>query len=344
MRKFWADVAAKLKVPDPASAHYFRVSSLFDAAATLDVGGVAVRRCDPSDAGRLAEVVRARSMFTRGRNDLYAWRASQFAGKTLLQAALDPATDATEAREVADRAERLVFVATTYWLPRNKLHKWLSLTPQAHGEGDLFLRPELQHPSMRSPTGEAPRPIPVDEAFVKRFHRYGFNRIAPRLLRPKGFVAEKADRGLAWLREARVEVQNDAALIKTVIGLEALFVQERGEPLAHTISERLAFLLGRDPGQRAALYRVGKRLYEARSNVVHSGHRERVAAETVEVATTLLLMAAEGLVENAAVLGTKDAARQFFDAMRWSSSAAPPTLPFPAGTVARVLRAAQRNK
>ncbi len=56
-----------------------------------------------------------------------------------------------------------------------------------------------------------------------------------------------------------------------MIGLEALFVQERGEPLAHTISERLAFLLGRDPApERAALYRLGKRLYDARSNVVHS--------------------------------------------------------------------------
>ncbi len=73
-------------------------------------------------------------------------------------------------------------------------------------------------------------------------------------------------------------------------------------------------------------------------------HRERVTAETVEVATSLLLMAAEGLVENADVLGSKDAARQFFDAMRWSSSAAPPTLPFPAGTVARLLRAAQQDK
>src|SRR6266511_4358874 len=270
MRKFWADVAAKLKVPDPASAHYFRVSSLFDAAAALEVGGVAIRRCDPLDAGRLAEVVRARSMFTRGRNDQYAWRASEFGGKTLLQASLDPATDPTEAREVADRAERLVFVATTYWLPRHKLHKWLGLTPQAHGDGDLFLRAELQHPSMRTPSGEEPRPIAVDERFVKRFHKYGFNRVASRLLRPRGFAAEKADRGLAWLREARVEVRNDAALIKSVIGLEALFVQERGEPLAHTISERLAFLLGRDPVQRAALYRIGKRLYDARSNVVHS--------------------------------------------------------------------------
>jgi hypothetical protein len=184
----------------------------------------------------------------------------------------------------------------------------------------------------------------VDERFAKRFHKYGFTRVASRFLRPSGFAAEKADRGLAWLREARVEVQNEAALIKSVIGLEALFVQERGEPLAHTISERLAFLLGRDPAQRAALYRIGKRLYDARSNVVHSGHRERVTAGTVEVATSLLLMAAEGLVENADVLGNKDAARQFFDAMRWSSSAAPPPLPFPAGTVARLLRAAQQNK
>jgi hypothetical protein len=347
-RTYWRSIAAKAKVPDPVAdrcqARFYRVAPMFHAVTALEVATVAIRTFDPAEAGPLADAVRARSAFTRGRGDAYAWQASTFGGRTLLQGAFDPETDAASARAVADRAERLAFVATTYWLPRFRLHKLLALTSRPPGEGDLYLDPGIRHPSMRSPREARAKPIVIDDTFAKRFRRYGFPRVAGRIVRPKGFAAEKVDLAITWLREARVEVHNDAALIKTVIGLEALFVQEKGEPLAHTISERLAFLLGRDPAQRASLYRLSKRFYEARSNVVHSGSRERTPAETVELATQLLLMGAQALAENADAMSSKDASRAFFDGMRWSVSARPPPLPFPAGVVARLLRAAQRPR
>lgn len=344
VREFWANVAAKAHVSDPSSVHYLRITRLFDVVTPLCVGDVALRTFSVPEANALGEELIRRNVYARhGRyTDKYVQQASRFGRESIVHAVLEAAAAPDNAREVSNRAERLVFVATTYWLQRMKLHKRLVLAQQHDSDPDLFLDVGLQHPSMRSRRRADPTRITVDEGFAKRFRRYGFPRVAACLLRPKGFAAEKADRGIAWLREARFEVQNDAAIVKAVIGLEALFVQERGEPLAHTISERVAFLLGRDPAQRAVLYRITKRLYDARSNVVHSGHRERVSADTVEVATRLLLMAAQGLAENAGALSSKDATRQLFEDMRWGTASAPPRLPFPAGTIVSLIRSAKR--
>jgi hypothetical protein len=106
--------------------------------------------------------------------------------------------------------------------------------------------------------------FPVSGAAVRRaFHRLGeflgiesFARAIDRLGRSR-LAASPVDRALDLGIAAEIVLMHDQSPTNTEI--------------AHKIGGRAAWLLGRDPGEREAIFKEMKMLYQARSQAAHSG-------------------------------------------------------------------------
>jgi hypothetical protein len=326
-------------------AHYLRTTGLFHGAQRLNITPWAsVRPFLPEDAQALAAVLAKRNSFARhrGRNDFYTSKAEDFSVQTVVELMIPgvPPVQPSEARVIADRVERLLIAATTHWLPRRKLHSIIGIANIGRGIRDLYIGPGATRLSTRWLENGFGDGLVIDAEFARRWERTGLPAVAAPILRPRGFIPERVDRALAWLNESRLDHHSEAALIKAVIGLENLFVQDKTEPLARTISERIAFVLGRTTEQRAALARVALHLYDLRSRIVHGSSKPKENIDhAVDVASLLLLLAAHALIARAEEMQSKDDVRRWVEQMRWAvgeQEGAP--LPFSTRHVGRVLR------
>jgi hypothetical protein len=296
------------------------------------------------DAEALGAALAKRNPFARhrGHDDFYTSKAEDFSVQTVVELMIPgvPPVPPAEARQIADRVERLLIAATTHWLTRRKLHSIMGIANIGRGVRDLYIGPGATRLSTRGLELWVGDGLVIDADFQRRWERTGLSALAPAILRPRGFIAERVDRALAWLNESRLDHHAEAALIKAVIGLENLFVQDKNEPLARTISERLAFVLGRTADERAALARVALHLYDLRSRIVHGGSRPKESIDdAVDVASFLLLLSAHALIARAGEMQSKDDVRRWVEDMRWAvgdREVAP--LPFSTRHLRRVLR------
>jgi hypothetical protein len=69
----------------------------------------------------------------------------------------------------------------------------------------------------------------------------------------------------------RQEIERDQKLIELVIALETLFSPAREGELRFRIAQRASMLLGKDSEERKTLIKFFKLIYDARSQLVHSG-------------------------------------------------------------------------
>ena len=74
-----------------------------------------------------------------------------------------------------------------------------------------------------------------------------------------------------WLYDARIEVPSPTTFVQTAIALEALYGGTETEPVVETLTNRIAYTLGRAPQERHLLSRQFRAFYKTRSKVVHSG-------------------------------------------------------------------------
>lgn len=69
----------------------------------------------------------------------------------------------------------------------------------------------------------------------------------------------------------KAETERDQKLVELVTALEALFSPNKGGELRFRISQRAAIFLGKEADDRLCLWKFFKRLYDARSQILHSG-------------------------------------------------------------------------
>jgi hypothetical protein len=74
-----------------------------------------------------------------------------------------------------------------------------------------------------------------------------------------------------WLFDAENEVAPAMAFVQVAIGFEALYGGEINDPIKKTLSNRVAYSLGKSPGEREELANLFVDFYDTRSKVVHTG-------------------------------------------------------------------------
>lgn len=75
---------------------------------------------------------------------------------------------------------------------------------------------------------------------------------------------------IEWAFDAGISDNQTVSFVQACIGLEAILGEEAGnEPLTATLSDRCAYLLGRNPRSRKQIREDFKKLYSIRSKVVH---------------------------------------------------------------------------
>ncbi|PMS13646.1 hypothetical protein C0Z18_32375 [Trinickia dabaoshanensis] len=81
--------------------------------------------------------------------------------------------------------------------------------------------------------------------------------------------------GLEWAFDADVERNETQALLNACIGIEAILGKSQETGLTDKLADRCAFMLGRGARQREQIASDFKKIYDARSKVVH-GRRRRL--------------------------------------------------------------------
>ena len=76
---------------------------------------------------------------------------------------------------------------------------------------------------------------------------------------------------IKWIVEGTADYSAASKVVKNVLAMETLLLAGRDRPVASTLAERLALLLGKNKSHRIEIDRVAKRLYRVRSQVVHRG-------------------------------------------------------------------------
>jgi hypothetical protein len=74
-----------------------------------------------------------------------------------------------------------------------------------------------------------------------------------------------------WLFDSEHEVQSATTFVQAAIALESLYGGDVDEPVGKTLSNRLAYALGKSPQEREQLHALFESFYKTRSRVVHSG-------------------------------------------------------------------------
>lgn len=309
-------------------------------SAPLRIGHVLFRHYSTQEAAVLEAKLRSRTVFARHswERDHYAIRARDFADVSILFADVPGwlKLTATEIRDLAQRAERLAFLLEASALSREDLHLKMGVSA-GHGTKDLLLDATLAHVSTKMRKTRVHTGLEITARTVKRLKRVGLETTAVIILERSTETARRVDRSLAWLEESRLDGFADSAVVKTTIGFETLFGYDKSEPLRRLIGERLAFLLGATVVERVALSNFFRRLYDARSDIVHGGSKKSISVN-LDVADRVLLFAAIGIASLAARLPDAEALRNWFDARRWDSSGASPSLPFNQGQVRTLVR------
>ena len=319
--------------------HVLRTSKLFRCDVSMSVGPGRIRGFSEDDARQLAERLRKRNVFSRhaADRDFYTAKAAGFANETVVEFMLSTG-DATVVREMAERVERFAFVAATLWIDRAELHRTLGATDRGAGVQDLVVESSSRLSAKTRRPSSTGRLV-LDAGFEKRFGNHGFPKTADGVVSAADYIGKKVDGALRWLFQSRLEHDAEAAYVKTVIGLETMFVLDQNEAPRQTIADRVAFLLGRDPEQRQRIAKATRDLYDRRSSIVHGGRKAvRVRDKDVDAAERLLLLAAHGLAFQAGNIKDADAHRGLFSDLKWGTKSQPPLLPFPAGDVSRLLK------
>src|SRR5258708_5020475 len=103
------------------------------------------------------------------------------------------------------------------------------------------------------------------------FRQAGFERVSAIL--QKQSLSEFEDRvikAFQWAGRASVEPRREEAFLLCAISLESLLLRKKGKEVTETLALRLAHLIS-SPKTRLMVYRDMKRLYDIRSEIVHSG-------------------------------------------------------------------------
>jgi hypothetical protein len=325
----------------PLTARHVRLSALFEAGSRLELSLATIRRFPQSEATDLHEFLRRRNAHVRHapERDFYASKVSALSDETVIVLDLGPGPHPVdEVREMSFRAELVAFTASALWLRRRELQKALGTQKRTHAYTDLYIEGNATRLSSNTKTRPSPKLLLIDEQFVKRFERNGFTATASSLIAAPTEISRRIAKALDWLGQARLDPDPEAALVKTVTGIEALLILGANERIQRNLVSRTASLLATSQARRQRLRGAVKALYDCRCCIVHGGRNPRRSISN-DVADKLLLLTAHALAAR-----NFTSARAMREALDSDDGSQPRRIrPFPLGVLTRLDKAIERE-
>ena len=334
-----------LGMPEPT--RYMRTSWMLTAESVLTVPEVgAVRFVTAEEVERLSETISKRNVFARHsrENHFYLGRVSELADKTVLEMYLpgNPVEIREHASTQADLLERIAILSSTLYMRREELHRRLGLRTKPRAQYEFSIGPNYRYLTSRSLSEPEVRGVTVDQRFCRRFSRLGFSTLTGFLSRGTEF-AKRTDLSTRWLAASRLETDLNAAVVKTAIALESLLVFSESEPLARSLSERVAFILSPMPDTRVGLSKLLKDFYDVRSGIVHGSakKRKKLSNKLLECVDRLCLLMYLTIAANPKILASEEALPEWCNLQKWGFSSGEIVIPFTSNYLTNALHLAE---
>ena len=290
-----------------------------------------VRIYPEEEAQDLAEIMQKRNVFTRHsyESSFYVSRSKELGNRTVIEIFRkgDPDEIIAESQGVAEITEKIALLSSTLATKRDRFQNLLGIKPRLGGEFNIMVGRDYRY--VRSKCERVPevRGVSINERFCRRFLRCGFPELTHFCL-CSNKLADRVTSAIDWLIESRQEPSLPAALIKTSVALESLLIFDKSEPLAKSLSERIAFILSSEANIREQLSHVVKKFYNERSRVVH-GSKIRVSPQLVEVVDRLAILLCLVIANNSEKWRTGNGLQQWCEAKRWGKETFDICFPFP---------------
>jgi len=334
----------------PGSRYLRCTSMLAQAGAALCLpDGCVVRSFPAREASDLQALLRKRNVFARHswENNFYLKRVGLLAGRTVIEVPADgdPNDVMEQAAAQTDLLEMLAVLCATFATSRPELHRRLGIVARPAGEIDFIHSWDLRYIRSHDRSPRTVEGIPVDGRFVGRFGRVGFPGLYDFCCKPIA-LAPRIRTCLNWLYESRKEINPQAAIVKSVVALETLLISSESEPLARTLSERVAFMLASDPQEREQLCRIIKHIYSIRSGVVHGGRKKMAnfSERNLESLDRLVLLACLTVAANENLWPSMESLCKWCETERWSAPSLQAACPFPRAYLKRALSLGEKRR
>lgn len=325
-------------------SRYLRTTSMLSAHCNLELPSLQsrVRFMTVEETSKLSETARRRNVFARHsrENSFYIQRIRELSDSTVIEVLRpgDPDDMLAEAKAVADLLERLAVLSSTFTLRRADLHRALAIASDRTSSVDVTIGRNFYYLRSSARTVSAPKGVPIDGRFTRRFDRCGFLGLMA-ACRLNGDTARRLEAASLWLFESRREPSDPAAAVKSAIALEALLGANGSEPITRALSERAAFILSRDHIVRSTISRAVREFYGVRSAVVHGrrGHKITlpVMLEGIDRAILLLCLT---IAANLSSWPSTGALVTWCENQKWGAPATAVVRPFPGQYLAGALR------
>ena len=263
-------------------SHFIRTSWKLSAKENFKIGelGVSVRYLDKSEANKLAELVRRKSVLVRlgGAWNFYYQRIQGLGESTVIEVFRKGHPDAVYhcVEQIATVLETVLLLSSSLTMSRKQFQKHLAITTHRHYGYSVTIGPNFYTLRSKATSDESVSGIPLNQRFLNRFLRLKFP-VLVQFCTTDSEIAQRVSSSLGWLLESRQEPSVGAAVVKTAIALESLLIFNETEPLSRSLSERCAFILSQDPSERALISKQVRDFYDIRSGIVHSGRRKNDA-------------------------------------------------------------------
>jgi hypothetical protein len=293
-----------------------------------------IRFLNQVEASGLSETIRKRNVFARHshENSFYIQRINELSNHTVIEVFRpgDPQAIREEVERIASLLERIVLLSSVLIVRKSEFLRNLGISSKPRNELDLIIGSQIQYISSKSRSVYTPSGIRISEKFQKRFLRCGFDKLYDFSL-DKNKLSKRVASSIEWLFESRREPSTPASFVKTSIALESLLIFSDSEPLARSLSERVAYILSPEPNVRQQLSSIMVDFYNARSGIVHG------SAKRMDSMNVLLLEAVDRIcvliyliiAANTELWPSIEEFRRWFETQRWGYSGKEPSVPYP---------------
>ena len=209
---------------------------------------ISILSISEQQAQTVAETIRRKNVFARHswERHFYVDRALELAGRTVIEifAPGDPKTIGDSAAIEATLVERLLVLASTFSLDRRELQRKFAVSIKPRDEIEFVIGPKFQFIRSRKRGATRAKPgLPVGKKLVAAFNSFGLAELLKQT--PRSEIRARVIACLGWLYQSRTEADLAAAVVKSAIACETLLIFSESESLAQTLSERIAFIVGR---------------------------------------------------------------------------------------------------
>ncbi|MDH5732976.1 MAG: HEPN domain-containing protein [Candidatus Bathyarchaeota archaeon] len=283
------------------------------------------------EAKGLADIIQRRNIFARHswENSFYVSRTLNLANRTVIEVlrAGDPDEIIAESQRAVDIIQKVALLSCALAIRRKRFQHLLGIEPYRSDEFDIVIGRNYRYLRSKSKTTPVIRGISIDERFCRRFFRCGFHELAF-FCTSSSQLADRVTSAISWLAESREEPLLPAALVKTSIALESLLGFDKSEPLAKSLSERVAFLLSSEATTRERVGHLIKTFYNQRSRTVH-GNKTNISYQLIEAVDRLAILTCLIIAINSEKWKTGRGLRKWCENMKWGKKSCELSFPFP---------------